>query len=818
MCTLSDQNIQQINNIFQTLVEASEHFHQLIKQKELNQSIFILSSITEGFSAISNSLNNTGWAAEKNKIEKYLIEIVQLLEKGNFIKINEILQFSFLPVLKKTANGLSQEIDQQNQDKVYTIGVFSSFHNPREIYTKERIHSLIVESERQHTRLCFFTSTDVDFDKKEVIADVFENGNWQRLPLPFPDVINNVGAGRQSHAERKLRRIIPFTSFHVGNKYSLPKRMAKFRKYAELLVPFRVCQKESEIYAFLKHNNHVVFKYLMGNRGENIYFVEKKANKYVIKEHKKERIYSAEAFHKWLLSVVLKKQGSFIVQKYVHTRTKNDEPYHIRAHVQKNAEGKWVLTHIYPRVGNKKSNLSNVATDGKVEDLHTFLIQEYGEAGKKHEEIILRLSLELAHHLDKLHNLSLDELGIDLAIDENGRYWMHEANNGPQTAYHEEKRAINTIAYAKYIAKNGIAYSDSVRKSRSGMFNSQTSNLELVRLDNQTTIGILMGKIKGDSLAVAFAELAKEKQIHLFLFTPKDIDYEQMLIKGYFYEDDEWVPKVVEYPDVIFDRLKLRGHKNAEWIYEELEEVHFINQWPGIQHSRSEIYNKIQENTRLASIFSPFQKVNRTRDIFRYIEKYGDVLLKPEMRSATAGVQYVEPLPNGKYNLSRANSVQTYNELPLLNKFREQIKSSKLLVQKDPRGLDKDGKPFTIHTYLMLNEQGWKFVSLYAESQDFKDTKTLDQEELAQFLNTNYEDKNAEYLGSDIQEVSIQIAKLLRDVYGDTFREVSISFGVNEFKQLRLIDVDPSGPATVYDHTVYANSIIEQVEYVMSAT
>src|SRR5699024_9024854 len=63
----------------------------------------------------------------------------------------------------------------------------------------------------------------------------------------------------------------------------------------------------------------------------------------------------------------------------------------------------------------------------------------------KYEEEILRLSLDVTQHLDKLYGLSLNELGLDFAIDDTGRIWMHEANNGPQTAYHEEERAIEYI-------------------------------------------------------------------------------------------------------------------------------------------------------------------------------------------------------------------------------------------------------------------------------------------------------------------------------------------------------------------------------------
>src|SRR5699024_8746051 len=156
---------------------------------------------------------------------------------------------------------------------------------------------------------------------------------------------------RRSHVERKLRRIVPFTSFHVGNKYTLPKRMVKYRKFAELLVPFKVCTNETVIHDFLKQNNRVVFKYLGSNRGENIYFITKKGSRYILLDQKKERILNKDAFHQFIQQIILRKKSSFIIQRYIHTRTKADEPYHFRAHVQKNGEGKWQLTHIYPRIG-----------------------------------------------------------------------------------------------------------------------------------------------------------------------------------------------------------------------------------------------------------------------------------------------------------------------------------------------------------------------------------------------------------------------------------------------------------------------------------
>ena len=74
----TDKQLQQVYNIFQTLSEASDHFHKLIKEKELNQSIFIFSSIVDGFQALSriDAVSKIEeWHIRKNKAEKHLLDI-----------------------------------------------------------------------------------------------------------------------------------------------------------------------------------------------------------------------------------------------------------------------------------------------------------------------------------------------------------------------------------------------------------------------------------------------------------------------------------------------------------------------------------------------------------------------------------------------------------------------------------------------------------------------------------------------------------------------------------------------------------------------
>src|SRR5699024_12335675 len=85
---------------------------------------------------------------------------------------------------------------------------------------------------------------------------------------------------QQSITERKLRRIIPFTSFHVGNKFYLPKVMVQQRRFADLLVPFKMVQNKQIVYDYLEEEKIAVAKPILGASGERIYFIRRKGNRF----------------------------------------------------------------------------------------------------------------------------------------------------------------------------------------------------------------------------------------------------------------------------------------------------------------------------------------------------------------------------------------------------------------------------------------------------------------------------------------------------------------------------------------------------------
>mgnify|MGYP001212017765 FL=1 len=101
--TSIQKQLTYIRDIIDTLGEATDHLTSLVKQRELLHCTNMLTTITEGFEAVKGSLNTSDENLNEQmaKLEQYILMMAQNLEQDNFIKIQEILQFSFTPELRK---------------------------------------------------------------------------------------------------------------------------------------------------------------------------------------------------------------------------------------------------------------------------------------------------------------------------------------------------------------------------------------------------------------------------------------------------------------------------------------------------------------------------------------------------------------------------------------------------------------------------------------------------------------------------------------------------------------------------------------------
>ena len=116
-------------------------------------------------------------------------------------------------------------------------------------------------------------------------------------------------------------------------------------------------------------------------------------------QHTTKHKFNKREFSRFVSLIVREKDAkdAIIVQPYLECRTNSGQPFDFRIHIQRDGQGEWSLTKIYPRIGNKHSILSNISQGGITTDIWYFLIVEYGERAQEIHDTLCNLALEITN-------------------------------------------------------------------------------------------------------------------------------------------------------------------------------------------------------------------------------------------------------------------------------------------------------------------------------------------------------------------------------------------------------------------------------------
>ncbi|MEK4229081.1 YheC/YheD family protein [Solibacillus sp. FSL H8-0538] len=309
----------------------------------------------------------------------------------------------------------------------------------------------------------YFTPKSVNFDDRTIKGKVYEDGQWQERVMPFPDVIYNAGSPEKLAVSKeiiaKLKEEIPFTTNSIGNKWNVVNRLNEAKEFANYLIPSEIVKNVEVFHKYIATFNKVVFKPIDGRKGKGIYFISKSGSSFEVRKDTHNSIYS-----KLQLNELLNEQlstGTFIMQPYIQSIMKSGQVYDFRLHAQKNGEGKWVVTTIYPRIAPIGSIIPNINNGGYTNYLDPFLEQEFKDEAYNIRRMLEHFTLSLAQHLDEIQMVQfgevIDEIGIDVGLDEHQKIWVYEVNwrpGCPPAFYLELDVVVHSIQYAKYLAEN----------------------------------------------------------------------------------------------------------------------------------------------------------------------------------------------------------------------------------------------------------------------------------------------------------------------------------------------------------------------------
>jgi len=294
----------------------------------------------------------------------------------------------------------------------------------------------------------YFTPRHVNFENKTVRGYHYDDG-WKKKTFPFPDIVLNssrLRTTKQIEVRRRLKNYVLFSESKIGSKKAVDSILKKSYYKKNLPETIKV-RSRYELYNFIDKYKRVVLKPSVGARGESIYFIVKENTEYKI-------FYQQEVFtdlEGLLDSIDL---DLYLAQRYIDSKTKMNLPVDYRIHTQKDGNGNYVITKIYPRVAPKAFTVTNISQGSYSVYIKPFLRQNFENADEIYTKLKV-LGIGVSKYLDN-HYHNLNELGLDVCI-EDGIPYIIEVNWRPGSIiqfFSSYEHLVNLVRYSIYKVKN----------------------------------------------------------------------------------------------------------------------------------------------------------------------------------------------------------------------------------------------------------------------------------------------------------------------------------------------------------------------------
>nr|WP_255259908.1 YheC/YheD family protein [Lentibacillus sp. CBA3610] len=125
----------------------------------------------------------------------------------------------------------------------------------------------------------------------------------------------------------------------------------------------------------------------------------------------------------------------YILQKYIHSKTKLGDPFDCRIRLEKNGRGFWEVAVYLVRIGSNQKVVSNVAQGGSVSRLRPFLESNFKENMESIKASIENIANKLPYKLESIFQQNLISLGLDIGIEKGGQIYLFEVETGPANEF-----------------------------------------------------------------------------------------------------------------------------------------------------------------------------------------------------------------------------------------------------------------------------------------------------------------------------------------------------------------------------------------------
>jgi len=323
-----------------------------------------------------------------------------------------------------------------------------------------------------------FTPSSINWSSKTVRGYTYrkldqDRGSWVSSEYPMPDIVYDRIASRKGEAHARVKNAKKKLMSMPYLKYFNPAFLNKwkvhgFLKDNDCLTPYLPETKMlnlTNLTEMLSIYNTLYLKPCNGSLGNGIIKVVCKENgrlHYTVYKSGKHSAYADSPTG--LLAAIRNSRGGrpYIVQEGINLANYRNCAFDIRIIFQKNGDGEWIISKKFVRVAPRGSSVANMSRGGKAETskkVFNYIFQRDIELIKTKNEELKNLCRIVADTLENVSQKTYGELGLDIGIDKEGKFWLIEINSKPRkTTETELSQGIvrNTftrpLKYAIYLA------------------------------------------------------------------------------------------------------------------------------------------------------------------------------------------------------------------------------------------------------------------------------------------------------------------------------------------------------------------------------
>lgn len=332
------------------------------------------------------------------------------------------------------------------------IGFMRNFANPG---ITARIFAKVCKAEG--LEILYMRPRDVDMENNVVNGRLLVDSKWKRIKTELPRIID---ISPYSLKNKELANYLRKNTYLTDNGLSgiskdrLQELFGKDEQFSKYIIPSEPVSNFNDILEFIDKYSEVAIKPVDGLMGKGIYRVSKSDNMYVVGFMTSDAEYTETAFKDFYEKNIAGK--NHIIQKFIHSRTAQDNPFDCRIHVEKNGLGKWEIAKMYVRIGIGQRVISNVNQGGGIADVKQFLTANFPDKTKVILKNLKDFGNAFPYKIEEIRNTELMTLGMDVGIDKNGDLYLFEANTLPSVANLRAEAALLRCEYYKYLIKNKI--------------------------------------------------------------------------------------------------------------------------------------------------------------------------------------------------------------------------------------------------------------------------------------------------------------------------------------------------------------------------